>query len=45
MSDMPGMDAPDGNGPEDEVPRKRRGPWMWVSVGSGSSQSACSSGR
>src|ERR671913_2622130 len=32
MSDMPGMDAPDGNGPEDEVPRKRRGPWMWVSV-------------
>jgi chromosome segregation ATPase len=35
MSEMPGVDPTDPVGPEDEVPRKRRNPWIWVSVALG----------
>jgi hypothetical protein len=32
MSDVSAMATPDRDGPEDEVPRKRRNPWIWVSL-------------
>jgi cytoskeletal protein RodZ len=32
MSDVPATDPPNQGRPEDEVPRKRRNPWIWISV-------------
>jgi uncharacterized membrane-anchored protein YhcB (DUF1043 family) len=32
MSEVSATDPPDQGRPEDEVPRKRRNPWIWISV-------------